>query len=100
MPDYLPALSGGLFPFKLERQLSRALVQLDASAVLATRRDAARVERITETTQRGMLAVSHLASVEATLSGMNPLATERIRAVAVAGAISIVGVVHDSGRGV
>jgi hypothetical protein len=100
MSDNLPALSGGLFPSRLDRQVSKALAQLDANTMLATRRDAAQLERITETTQRGMLAVSHLASVEAALAQATPHAAAQLRAVACAGAIGIVGVVHDAGRGV
>lgn len=99
MPDNLPALAGGLFPAKLDRQVSRALAQIDANTTVATRRDMARLERITETTQRGMLAVSHLASVEAALAQATPHAAAQIHAVAVAGTIGIVGVVHEAGRG-
>jgi hypothetical protein len=99
MSDNLPAVYGGLFAAKRDRQVSKALTRLDASSTVARRRDLVRLERITETTQHGMLAVSHLASVEAALCQVTPHAAERIRAVAVAGAIGIVGVVHDAGRG-
>jgi hypothetical protein len=92
-------LSGGLFPSKLDRNVSRALAEIDAGATVALRRDMARLERITQTTQTGMMAVSHLASVEAALMEATPHAAGRIRAVACAGAIQIVGVVHDAGRG-
>ena len=91
--------TGGLFPSKLDRKVSQALSQIDASTTVATRRDLARLERVTQTTQRGMVAVSHLASIEAALMDATPHAAGRIRAVACAGAIQIVGIVHDAGRG-
>jgi hypothetical protein len=87
MADYLPVLSGGLLPSKIDRQFSNA-----------TRRDLARLERVTQTTQHGMVAVSHLASIEAALMDATPHAAGRIHAVACAGAIQVVGIVHDAGR--
>ncbi len=99
MSDNLPALSGGLFPSKLDRQVSKALSQIDASTTIASRRDLARLERVTQTTQHGMIAVSHLASIEAALMDAAPHAAGRIHAVACAGAIQIVGIVHDAGSG-
>ncbi len=90
---------GGLFPSKLDRKVSQALSQIDASTIVATRRDLARLERVTQTTQHGMVAVSHLASIEAALMDATPHAAGRIHAVACAGAIQIVGIVHDAGRG-
>jgi hypothetical protein len=91
--------AAGLLPSRLDRQVGRALEQIDASTAIAVRRDAARLERITETTQRGMLAVSHLAAVEVALGQATPHAADRLHAVAVAGAIGIVSVVHDAGMG-
>jgi hypothetical protein len=90
--------TGGLFPAKLDRQVSRALAQIDASAAVARHADLARLERIASTTQHGMIAVSHLAAVEAALAQVTPHAAERIHAVAVAGTLSIAGVVYDAGR--
>jgi hypothetical protein len=98
MPDNLPAIPGGLFPSKLDRRVSRALGQIDASTIVAGRRDLARLERVAQTTQHGMVAVSHLASVEVALMEATPHAAGRIHAVACAGAIQIVGIVHDAGR--
>jgi hypothetical protein len=91
--------TGSLFPSKLDRQVSKALSQIDASTTIASRRDLARIERVTQTTQHGMVAVSHLASIEAALMDATPHAAGRIHAVACAGAIQIVGIVHDAGRG-
>jgi hypothetical protein len=95
----LPAPTGILLPSRLDRRVSYALAQIDADTTVALRRDMARLEHITQTTQSGMMAVSHLASVEAALAEATPHAAGRIRAVACAGAIQIVGVVHDAGRG-
>lgn len=91
---------GSLAPVRTQRQLSRALEQIDAATALAIRQDAARLQRIAQTTQQGMMAVAHLASVEAALCQATPHAAGRIQAVAVAGAIQIVGVVHSAGGGV
>jgi hypothetical protein len=99
MSDNLPALTGGLFPSKLDRQVAKALSQIDASASVAARRDLARLERVAQTTQHGMVAVSHLASVEAALMEATPHAAGRIHAVACAGAIQIASIVHEAGRG-
>ena len=98
MPDNLPALTGGLFPARLDRQVSRALRQIDASAAVARHVDLTRLERIASTAQHGMIAVSHLAAVEAALVQATPHAAERIHAVAVAGTVAIAGVVYDAGR--
>lgn len=91
-------LSGGRFGSTLDRRVSKALSQIDASTAVAVRRDMARLERVTQTTQHGMIAVSHIASVEAALMDATPHAAGRIHAVACAGAIQIVGIVHDAGR--
>ncbi len=90
--------TGGLFPSKLDRKVSKALSEIDASTTVATRRDLARLERVAQTTQHGMVALSHLASVEAALMEATPHAAGRIHAVACAGAIQIVAIVHDAGR--
>jgi hypothetical protein len=98
MSDNLPALTGGLFPSKLDRRVSKALSEIDGSTTVTLRQDMARLERVAQTTQHGMIAVSHLASVEAALMDATPHAAGRIHAVACAGAIQIVGIVHDAGR--
>ncbi len=94
--DLVP--TGSLFPSKLDRRVSKALGQIDASTTVAVRQDMARLERVAQTTQHGMIAVSHLASIEAALMEATPHAAGRIHAVACAGAIQIVGIVHDAGR--
>lgn len=95
----LPIPRPALFPSGTQRQVSRAFDQIGAGTAVAVRSDLARIERIVATTQRGMTAVTHIASVEATLSRTAPHAAERIHAVACAGSIGIVNVVHDAGMG-
>jgi hypothetical protein len=90
-------LSAGRFGSTLDRRVAKALSQIDASTAVAVRRDMARLERVAQTTQHGMIAVSHIASVEAALMEATPHAAGRIHAVACAGAIQIVGIVHDAG---
>ncbi len=99
MPDNLPVLTGGLLPSRLDRQVGRALSQIDAASTVASHRDQARLDRIAGTTERGMVRAAQVGVLEATLVQMAPNAGGYIHASAVAGAISIAGVVHDAGRG-
>jgi hypothetical protein len=92
--------AGSLFPARIDRQAERALARLDAGTTLAIRHDRARIERITETTQTGMVAIGQMAGLEAALCGTTPHAAGRIQAAAVAGAVQIVGVIHSTGSGV
>ena len=98
--DNLPALSGGLFPSRLDRQVSKALTQINATSMVAMHRDQARLDRIADTTERGMVRAAQLGVLEATLVQAAPSAAGYIHASAVGGAIGIVGVIHDAGRGV
>jgi hypothetical protein len=99
MPDNLPALTGGLLPSRLDRQVSKALVQIDAASMVASHRDLARMDRIAGTAERGMVRAAQIGVLEATLSQMAPNAAAYVHASAVAGAIGIAGVVHDAGWG-
>lgn len=99
MSDHLPALTGGLLPAKRDRQVSRALAQIDAASLVAIHGDQARMDRIAGTAERGMVRAAQIGSLEATLIQMVPTAAGYIHASAVAGAINIAGVVHDAGRG-
>lgn len=91
--------TGGLLPSRLERQVSRALEQIDAQQLVATRRDQARLERVAGTAERGMMRAAQLGSLEAALVQMAPNAAGYVHASAVAGALGIAGVVHDASRG-
>jgi hypothetical protein len=91
--------SGGLFPSKLDRQLSRALEQIDAAQMVAMHRDQAHLDRIAGTARRGMLRAAELGVLEATLIQMAPNAAGYVHACAVGGAIGLAGVIHDASRG-
>lgn len=97
----VPALSspGGLFPSKVNRQVAKALEQIDAHALVATRRDEARLDRVAGTARHGMLRAAELGALEATLAQMAPNAAGYVHACAVAGAVGLAGVVHDAARG-
>ena len=99
MPDNLPALSGGLFPSKIDRQVGRALAQIDAGALVASHRDQARIDRVAGTTERGMVRAAQLGALEATLAQNVPSSAGYVHAVATAGAMGIVAAVYEAGRG-
>jgi hypothetical protein len=91
--------TGGLYPAKLDRQLGKALDHIEASNLLAKRRDLARIERITETSEVGMVAVGRLGLVEAAVAQATPHVAPGLRAIQCAAVLGIAGVVHDAGRG-
>jgi len=91
--------SGGLFPSRVEREVGKALSQIDAATLVATRRDEARLDRIAGTTRRGMVRAAEIGALEATLAQAVPTAAGYVHASAVAGALGIAGVVHDAARG-
>lgn len=99
MSERLPTPIPMMFPSKVQRQAAKTLERIETATAIAIRADTARLERATETTQRGMIAAAHLASVEAALCQTAPHAAERIRAVACAGTMNIVGIVHDADGG-
>jgi tRNA A37 threonylcarbamoyltransferase TsaD len=91
--------SGGLFPSKTERQVSKALEQIDASTLVAMRRDEARLDRVAGTARRGMVRAAEVGALEATLTQAVPTAAAYVHASAVAGALGIAEVVYDAARG-
>ncbi len=91
--------TAGLLPSRLERQVSKALEQIDAQQLVAVRRDQARLDRVAGTAERGMVRAAQLGSLEAALVQMAPNAAGYVHASAVAGALGIAGVVHDASRG-
>jgi hypothetical protein len=93
------ARTGGLYPAKLDRQLGRSLSHIEASNILAKRRDLARIERITETSEVGMLAVGRLGLVEAAVAQATPHVAPGLRAIQCAAVLGIAGVVYDAGQG-
>jgi hypothetical protein len=91
--------AGGLLPSRLDRQVAKALEQIDAQQLVAMRRDQARIDRVAGTAERGMVRAAQLGVLEATLAQMAPSAAAYVHASVVGGAIGIAGVVHDAGRG-
>jgi hypothetical protein len=91
--------TGGLYPTRLDRQVGKALDRIEASNIVAKRRDVARIERITETSEVGMLAVGRLGMVEAAVAQATPHVAPGLRAIQCAAVLGIAGVVHDAGRG-
>jgi hypothetical protein len=100
MSDNLPALTGGLLPYRLDRQVSKAVARTEASSRVARHRDQARLDLIAGTTRDGMMHAAQIGALEAALVQMAPGAAGYIHASAVAGAIGIASVVQDAGRGV
>jgi alkylhydroperoxidase/carboxymuconolactone decarboxylase family protein YurZ len=90
--------SGGFFPSKLDRQVSRALEQIDAGTLVALRRDEARLIRVAGTARQGMVRAAEIGALEATLGQVAPHAAAYVHASAVAGALGIAEVVYDATR--
>ena len=91
--------SGSLYPTRLDRQVGKALDRVEASNIVAKRTDVARIERITETGEGGMLAVGRLGMVEAGVAQSAPHVMPELHAIRSAATHGIVGVVYDAGRG-
>lgn len=97
MPSSLvPSVS--LFPSKTERQLSKALEQIDATTLVAMRRDEARLDRVAGTARRAMVRAAEVGALEATLNQAVPTAAAYVHASAVADALGIAEVVYDAAR--
>jgi len=99
MPSNLPALRGGLFPTRAEKQIERAAEQINARATVAMLCDRAEIARVRETTKAGLRAVHAISAEEALLAPNDPLTQARLRVVADAGALCIAGIVRDAGDG-
>jgi hypothetical protein len=91
--------SSSVFPTRVDRQVSKALAAIDASQVVALRRDEARMERVATTTRRGMIRAAEIGALEAGLVQAVPAAAAYVHASAVAGALGIASVVYDSTGG-
>lgn len=91
--------SGGLLPSRLDRQVSKALEQIDATQLVAMHRDQARLDRVAGTAERGMMRAAQLGALEAALVQVTPNAAGYVHAAAVGGALGIAGVIHDASRG-
>lgn len=97
MHRYLPEPNNGLFPARVNHKLGRQLERMDAQALAVQHADQLRLGRVEQASARGLVAVAQISSLEATLVRAVPHAEGRLRAVADAGTISIVGIVARSG---
>ncbi len=97
MSSHFPERRNDLFPTNVNRQLGKQLARMNAQALAAQHGDALRVARIEQATARGLVAVAQISSLEASLVRIAPHAEGRLRAVADAGTIGIVGIVARSG---
>jgi hypothetical protein len=89
----------GFYPTRLDRQVGRALAGIEASNVVAMRRDVARIERTTGTAEVGMQAVARIGLMEAAVAQAAPHVMPELQMVRRAAALGIAGVVFDAGRG-
>jgi hypothetical protein len=97
MPSNSLVSRRGLLPRRLGDELERALQQVEARGTLEKRSDAVQIERAEEATIRGLCAVGQISALERTLVQAVPRAEGRLRAIADAGTVTIVGVVARSG---
>jgi len=100
MSDNPPALTGGLLPYKLDRQVSKAVARTEAESKVVRHRDQVRMGLIAGTTNEGMMIAAQIGAMEAALAQATPWAASYVHISAVAGAMNIAGVVQDAGRGV
>ncbi|HTZ86652.1 MAG TPA: hypothetical protein VMB05_08290 [Solirubrobacteraceae bacterium] len=94
----LPEPRHGLFPAGPSRKLAKQLGRLDAQALAVQHHDSLRVGRVEQAAAHGLIAVAQISGLEASLTHMAPHAAGRLRAVADAGTIGIVGIVAGTGR--
>lgn len=97
MTRYLPEPSNGLFPIHINHKLGRQLERMDAQTLALQHADQLSIARVEQAAARGLVGIAQLSSLEASLVRIAPHAEGRLRAVADAGAISIVGIVARSG---
>ena len=96
MSNYSIESRDALLPSRLSHRLGKQLQRMDAQALTVQRADHLRIARAEQAAAHGLVAVAQ-SSLKASLVRMAPHAEERLRAVADAGTIGIVGVVARSG---
>ena len=97
MPRYDLEPRNGLFPAHINNKLGKQLARMDAQALAVQHADDLRIARAEQAAARGLVAVAQLSSLEGSLVRIAPHAEGRLRAVADAGTIAIVGIVARSG---
>jgi hypothetical protein len=95
----LPApYASGLGLAKVDRQVSRALAQIDATALVAGHQDRKHIDRVAGTTEYGMFRAAQLGTLESALIHSSPLSAAYVHTVAVGGALGIAAAVYEAGR--
>jgi hypothetical protein len=97
MPNYSLEPSNGLFPARIKNKLDRQLARMDAQALAVQHADQLQIARSHQAAANGLIAVAQLSGLEAALVPTVPHAEARLRSVADAGTIGIVGAVARSG---
>lgn len=100
MTDLVPSPRRTLQPTRTTRAADRAIEQVDAAKRLAIEEEAAKLEVMAATTERAMLAASHISALQAMLSARagDPITDERIRHIADAGIFGLTSVVMNLGQ--
>jgi hypothetical protein len=91
--------SSGLALSKIDRQVARAMAQIDAAAAAASHRDRAQIDRIAGTTEHGMFRAAQLGALEGALIQSSPLSAGYVHTVAVGGVWGIAAAINQGGRG-
>jgi hypothetical protein len=97
MSSYPIEPHNGLYPTQVSRRQLKRLERMDELALGTQHRDALRIDRAEQAAAHGLIAVAQISSLEASLVRVAPHAEGRLRAVADAGTIGIVGLVARSG---
>lgn len=86
---------GGLFP---DRQMSKELARTDRAALVASRPDAARLDRMAGTTKHAMFRAAKIGMQQEALARLAPDAAGYVQAVAVPGVLGLTAIVGDVAR--
>lgn len=96
----LPILGSGvgLGTTRLDRQITREVVQSKGFGTVLSAREIAKVEAVANVTEAALVATAHVSSVEALLMSQVPHAEARLRHIADAGCAGMGYVVMSMGR--
>ena len=96
----LPILSSslGVGMTRLDRQITREVVQAKGFGTVLSAQEIAKVEAVANVTEAALVATAHVSSVEALLMGQVPHAEARLRHIADAGCAGMGYVVMSMGR--
>ena len=85
--------------FLPDRQMSRELARIDRSALIAGRRDAARLDRMAGTTKHAMYRAAEIGMQEEALARMAPATAGYVHLAAVGGVFGLAAIVDDAAKG-